>query len=254
MVSENNKWLDSRDNCNAIIETSENTLVVGCMGTTIPGTVKAIRAYAFEGCHGLTHIYIPEHLTEIGYNAFVDCPGLTSIMVSENNKWFDSRDNCNAIITTISNELTVGCKSTIIPNTVKSIGNFAFYKCTSLTEVEFPSSLRIIREKAFSGCSGLQNLVIPNTIGKVGISSFEGCSKLKTVVLDCWLDSLSQTFTDCTSLETVYINYQVKDFYFVFNGCDALKAIYVPAKKSAYYKRRLTHYANLIVEMAPKKR
>lgn len=81
IVSEENAIYDSRNNCNAIIETATNKLLAGCVNTIIPGSVTSIGYYAFDGCSGLTNINIPNSVTSIGAYAFSGCSGLTSINI-----------------------------------------------------------------------------------------------------------------------------------------------------------------------------
>ena len=88
-------------------------------------SVTSIGDGAFVDCSGLTSIEIPNSVTSIGYRAFSWCPGLTSIVVNSGNSTFDSRNDCNAIIETASNKLIVGCKTTVIPNSVTSIGKYS---------------------------------------------------------------------------------------------------------------------------------
>ena len=101
-VDKNNGTYDSRNNCNAIIRTSTNTLIVGCKNTTIPNSVTSIGGAAFAGCSGLTSVTIPNSVTSIGEHAFYNCTGLTSV--------------------------TIG-------NSVTSIGNYAFFNCSGLTKL-----------------------------------------------------------------------------------------------------------------------
>lgn len=88
----------------------------------IPNSVNIIKRAAFSQCRALTSITIPESVTEIGTALFAYCTNLEHIIVDNNNKIYDSRDNCNAIIETATNELVASCKNTTIPSTVTSIG------------------------------------------------------------------------------------------------------------------------------------
>ena len=176
IVSSGNQTYDSRNNCNAIIKTKENRLIVGCQNTIIPDSVNEIGGGAFSGCMGLTKIVIPESVSVIDRCIIVNCPNLASVIVSEGNKVFDSRNNCNAIIETVSNKLIVGCSKTIIPNTVSEIGPYAFYKCTSLTNIVIPDSVTKIGSSAFYYCERLENIVIPDSVTEIEEDVFFGCS------------------------------------------------------------------------------
>ena len=157
-VESGNTVYDSRDNCNAIIETKSNTLIQGCQKTIIPSSVTSINYYAFEDCTSLTSVTIPSNVKSISNLAFSGCSGLTSITVESGNTVYDSRDNCNAIIETASNTLLSGCQNTVIPPSVTSIGGYAFYGCTSLTEVTIPSTVTNIGICAFFNCRGLTSV------------------------------------------------------------------------------------------------
>ena len=106
-VASGNRFYDSRNNCNAIIETTSNTLISGCQNTIIPNSVTTIGNYAFDEISSLTSITIPNSVTAIGYSAFFRCSSLTSVT---------------------------------IPNSVTSIGNYAFAYCSSLTSVTCPAA------------------------------------------------------------------------------------------------------------------
>ena len=160
-VEETNTNYDSRENCNAIIETSSNKIIAGCKNTIIPNSVVGIGDYAFRGCKSMTSIHIPSKVKEIGYLAFYICQGLESISVAADNACFDSRDNCNAIIETNSNTLITACKNTIIPQDIVEIGVSAFnncYNCEYFTSLIIPANVEIINANAFSSLNYLKDV------------------------------------------------------------------------------------------------
>ena len=157
-VDRGNKRYDSWGNCNSIIETGTNTLIVGCKNSVIPNSVTSIGDCAFYGCTGLTELILPNSVSSIGDIAFTYCSGLEKITVESGNSCYDSRDNCNSIIDTEFNTLIVGCKNSVIPNSVTSIGYYAFYGCSGLTELTLPDSVASIGDGAFICCSDLSKI------------------------------------------------------------------------------------------------
>ena len=113
--------------------------------------------------------------------AFTSCSGLTSIAVERENSVYDSRDNCNAIIETTTNTLITGCKNTTILNSVTSIDNYAFYKCTDLTEVTIPNSVTLIGYGSFYDCSDLKSVIIGNSVASIGDFAFSKCLDLRLI-------------------------------------------------------------------------
>ena len=150
---------------------------------TIPNSVTTIGRSAFSDCSGLTSISIPNSVTSIGRSAFSDCSGLTNISVDSGNTKYDSRDNCNAIIETASNTLIQGCKNTIIPNTVTSIGDEAFKYNYGLTGITIPNSVTTIGSYAFKGCSNLTSVTIPNSVTTICNEAFSFCSSLTNITI-----------------------------------------------------------------------
>ena len=183
IVKEGNPVYDSRSNCNALIETASNTLLVGCINTTIPNGVTTIGSAAFSNRNGLTSISIPESVTNISESAFYGCGGLTSIVVEEGNTVYDSRNDCNALIETASNSLIIGCYNSIIPDDVTSIKSNAFIYCPKLTSITIPNSVTSIGSSAFERCIGLTSITIPNSVTCIGDYAFANCSKLTSVTI-----------------------------------------------------------------------
>ena len=151
---------------------------------TIPNSVTSIGDVAFLDCTGLTSITIPNSVTSIGQSVFQDCSDLTSITVEKGNAKYDSRDNCNAIIETESNELITGCNNTVIPNSVTGIRSFAFFDCSSLTSITIPNSVTSIGGAAFYNCSSLTSITIPNSVKSIGEYAFYECKSLTSITFN----------------------------------------------------------------------
>ena len=197
---------------------------------TIPNSVTSIGYGAFHGCSGLTSVIIPNSVTSIGDDVFNGCSGLTSVTVDKNNGTYDSRNNCNAIIETSTNNLIVGCKNTIIPNSVTSIGRNAFYGCSGLTSVAIPYSVTSIGGGAFCDCSGLTSVTIPNSVTYIGGYAFSGCSGLTSVTISNSVTSIGvYAFCDCSGLTSVTIPNSVTSIgYRAFANCSGLTSVTIP--------------------------
>ena len=173
-VADGNTTFDSRDNSKAIIETATNTLIRASNTTVIPSSVSSIGYRAFGGS-GITSITIPSTITSIEYMAFAQCKDLESISVESGNTKYDSRNNCNAIIETETNTLIAGCKNTITPNTVTSIGEHAFLGI-GLTSVTIPSSVTSIDLLAFWGNIELRDVYcLSAEVPTTDATAFDDC-------------------------------------------------------------------------------
>ena len=123
----------------------------------LPNTLMQIGMLAFGNCNNLTAVYLPATVTNIDGNAFTGA-SIESIAVAVDNPNYDSRGGCNAIIETATNKLITGCKNTIVPDDITTIGISAFENCSNLTEITLPTSLETIGEYAFLNCYGLTTI------------------------------------------------------------------------------------------------
>ena len=183
---------DAFDHCSNLVSvTIPNSITsiqpltfCGCSSLTsfvIPNSVTSIGRAAFTGCQSLQSITIPKSVTSIGDYVFQNCSSLSSIIVEAGNKYYDSSNNCNAIIKTSSKTLIAGCKNTIIPNYITSIGTGAFNGCSGMTHLNIPNSVTSIGVYALKGCSGMSILKIGKGVTTFGQGCFEGCVNLTDV-------------------------------------------------------------------------
>ena len=203
----------------------------------IPASVTSIGDNVFEGCTSLESIVIPASVTSIGVAAFADCTSLASISVAEGNPTYDSRKECNAIIETKTNTLLYGCKNTVIPDGVTSIGVAAFAHCTSLKSITIPASVTSIGDIVFEGCTSLKSIVIPASVTSIGDIVFEGCTSLKSIVIPASVTSIGyDAFAGCTSLESVEIPASVTTIgEFAFLNCTSLSSVTIYAPELSEY-------------------
>ena len=297
-VDDENTVYDSRNNCNAIIETKTNKLITASNNTVIPDDVqiigkhafdnknnlttliipdsvevieeyaffgcrrltdiklssnlKEIQKHAFNTCDKLTSINIPDGVTTIGDNAFYYCyglnsinipasvteigtavfgndNGLTTISVNKNNPKYDSRSDCNAIIEKESNKLIVGINTSIIPEGVTAIGDYAFYYCSKITDINIPDTVTTIGNNAFDNCTNLKNITISDNLRSIGNYAFYYCSKITSFHLPA---------------NTINVGFEI------FSYCSALSSITVDDDNPKYNSK---NNCNAIIEIASNK-
>ena len=250
VVEPGNPVYDSRNNCNAIIETATNILIAGCKSSIIPNGVTCIGGNAFGWCEDLASIDIPNSVTTIGDDAFCGT-GLTSIIIPDN-------------VTNIGDGAFSCCTklaSIIIPNSVISIGESAFDTC-ALTSIVIPDSVTSIGEGAFGGCNlrqitvapgnptydsrnncnaiietatntliaGCQNTVIPNGVTSIGASAFSNCEDLTSIIIPTGVISIGEGAFYGSGLTSIIIPDGVTSIgELAFEDCESLMSITLPA-------------------------
>ena len=175
----------------------------------IPPTVERIEFHAFLGCTSLRSVVIPASVNSLECD-FSTCVSLVSITVDKDNEVYDSREDCNAVIDTVKNELIRGCQTTVIPSSVTSLGLYAFYGICGLEHIELPAGLKKIGTSAFERCRNLQSIVIPDGVEWIGSSAFDDCVSIKSVAIPASVQrlgdhSFGNPFIGCSSLVSVVV-------------------------------------------------
>jgi len=214
-------------------------------GISIASSVESIGTFA--DCTALQSITIPHSVTAIAPGAFAHCQGLSSITVESGNAVYDSRGGCNAVIETESNTLVAGCKETVIPNTVKVIGEAAFYGFEDLTEISIPNGVTQIGKTAFCKCTGLTSMKLPDSVTAIGAYAFDGDAALESINFPDSLTEIgSQAFYGCKSLRNITIPDSVTQIgSFAFYDCDALTSITIPGSVEAINRGTFKYCDNL---------
>ena len=213
----------------------------------IPDSVTTIGDYAFAGCRVLTSIVIPEGVKEIKENPFLMCYSLQGIEVNEKNKYYLSE---NGILfdkdkkTIIAYPAEKSGESYEIPDSVTTIGDYVFERCTGLTSITIPDSVTSIGDYVFARCTGLTSITIPDSVTSIGDDAFYGCTSLTSITIPDSVTSIGDyAFYGCTSLTSIIIPENVTLIGCVaFDGCDLLADVYFEEttapnfENSSFYK------------------
>ena len=227
------------------------TLIIG-------DSVTSIGKYAFLGCSSLTSVPIPNSITSFGQGSFSYCTSLASITIPSKVTTIggDAFENCTSLSSVTINSDVIMSKSFavggnmdkifgkqvteyIIGDSVKSIGEYAFYYCEKLTSVTIGNSVTSIGEDAFGHCTGLTAIEIPNSVTSIGDYAFEDCPRLTSVVIPNNVTNIGEAaFAYCTSLTAINVaannlNYCSVDGVLFNKGKTEL--IQCPARKTGDY-------------------
>ena len=215
-------------------------------------------AYAFASCQSLVRAELGASMTNIGLGAFQGCASLSSVTVpfvggsSGENTFFGYIFGAeNAQYT--AGFLPAYLRRVTVLDTCTSLGDYAFYecssiqtvtlsqgittigvrafeRCTSLTSVNLPASLRHIRENAFVGCKALTSVTFGDQVDTLGVNAFYGCTSLREIRLPQSLTHLpASAFADCRSLETVDLGGVTRVGKNAFHNCTAIRTVSAPA-------------------------
>jgi hypothetical protein len=217
---------------------------MGCTSLTsiiIPDSVTTIGSYAFWGCTSLTSITIPGSVTSIGSAAFRDCTNLTEINVHTDNLYYMSLEG---VLFNKASSILIQYPAGkqghyAIPDSVTSIGDYAFRRCTSLTSIIIPGSVQTIGQWAFQGCTSLTSIALSSGLQTIGIAAFRECTSLTSITIPESVTSIgSGAFFDCTKLTEINVHPDNQNYMslegVLFNKTGSM-LIECPAGKQGHY-------------------
>ncbi len=193
--------------------------------------VTSIAERAFSGCY-LLSLTIPNSVTNIGNRAFAVCSSLTSITVDTDNAVYSS---ANGVLLDKSQTSLIQCPggragSYMIPNSVTSIGDYAFDGCSKLNRITIPNSVTTIGDHAFYYCTNLTDIIISESVTMIGDWAFDDCFSLTSVTIPKGVTSIGfGSFLNCTGLTSITIPNSVTSIRdYAFQGCSALTSVTIP--------------------------
>ena len=239
-VDPDNPKYDSRNGCNALIETGTNTLLAGCSKTVIPNTATTIAKHAFTGLKELKSLSLPNSITKIEDYAFTYTFYLRDVKFSDSLAFIGDYAFYRSGLNTIE-----------LPNTLKYIGDFAFCFCgnsltlpdsmdyigkgafssTNISSAVFPRHVKSIREWTFYKCYRLTSVTVPETVDSIDEGAFMGSERLSDVtILGSSLQSIGKSaFKDCKSLSSINVPNSVKEISdSAFLRCRSLSYVNIP--------------------------
>ena len=209
---------------------------------TIPDTVTKIGNYAFSGCTNLSNVSLSKNLQSLGSGVFENCKSLIEIEIpkslEEAGVWGFSGSGLTSVTFEAGTDKVVPClfhgaeklANVTLLDTMTTIGDRAFEKCTSLKEIRLPNKLTAIGYQAFENCAALESITIPDTVTKIGWSAFDGCTSLASVKLSEKLKTIpSNAFQGCSSLASIKLPQNLNDICTdAFSG-SGLESVTIPA-------------------------
>ena len=214
-----------------------NEAFYGCdnlVSVIIGDGVTTIGTSAFEGCDSLTDITIGDSLTTIGERAFVGPNNLTSVLVDSNNQYYSNdengilfnKDKTTLVYYTGDNTRTIYT----IPDSVTTIGEWAFALCDNITNVTIPDSVTTIGLRGFYLCKGLTDVTIPDSVTVIGEWAFAQCKGITSIAIPSKVTTIeTHTFYECENLTTATISYGVTSIGgMAFGNCRNLTSITIP--------------------------
>ena len=218
----------------------------------IPSSVTSIGDWAFSFCSSLIYISIPKSVIYLNGNPFAEWNGklecLSPNYIYEDDILFN-KDKSRIISFRNQN-----IESYVIPSSVTSIGDRAFYGCSSLSEIVIPSSVTSIGDRAFYGCNSLSEIVIPSSVTSIGKGAFRGCNSLSEIVIPSSVTSIGDSaFSFCDSLSEIVIPSSVTSIGDrAFSGCRSLSEIVIPSCVTSIGDRAFSRCSSLKYISIPK--
>ncbi len=216
-------------NCNGIVEKTDSTLIATCIATTITPDIKRFNSGCFCGVN--IHTFrLPNNIIDFSANYFYNCNEIDTLSVDSNNPYYMSPEGSNVILTRNGKNMMMGCRTSIIPEKIDTIGSDAFRGRYSNSLLKLPNGLKVIECGAFRDCTRIRNAIIPSSVSYIGESAFENCCNLVGINISEGVKSIGQyAFENCEQLSVVHLPSSIETIgYSAFHNCRKLMEINIP--------------------------
>lgn len=198
----------------------------------IPDGITRLNENVFNGCISLQSVSVPTSVSEWGDNAFNNCDNIKAVYITDLEKWCNIK--CNAFSGTplhVAKHLYLNnCEITgelVIPNTLDSVGNWAFVNCVGISSVVIPEGILSIGDGSFNTCKNITSVSMPNTLKNIGFASFMACESLQNLIVPDNVEMIDQyAFRNCYNLESVTLGKGLTEIgNWSFSDCHKLRTV-----------------------------
>jgi len=199
----------------------------GLVSVVIPETLTSLDSQVFAECENLKEVTVPGTAAIFTSGLFDDCKAIEKITLTslETGHYLQQLFASSYLA---NKNLPISLKEVVLSEGIAALDNMLLTRAENVEKVTLPSTLETIGEQAFYGCTSLKSIVIPDKVETINSLTFSNCTALTSVVLGEGVTTIdTNAFYDCTSLEKIYFPSSLSSVgEYAFYHCNALSEVY----------------------------